>query len=458
MTDTHTAPITLNLNEATAPQTSMAVDAMNHHHFKHGRHLGEFLSKNWCRMLVWVALLVAIAFMVYLFYITMDLQEHHHDVSIIQVGAHYRCKGTGGCGPQCPFVAKDDPRGEIKVHAAQIDQILTKMRDMQKLAESSVQEDLNELTKPETLEMVKGQLEAIQEKQKTCLVNVVAANMTAQKLAAAVSSQDQITKAIVDTNNRMRALDAIATIQGMAFSALVVQMGAIITMNRMQDIPEMDQTKVANFDEKMYRVRAHVMDIKKIVDDSIVPFVRSGVSVDSPYNANLLAINAADSDAEAVVVAMVFFMNAVEDFKTKVVEVVNKHNSIQATFAKCMQTCEGFTNSLPNKVGSEEIIALTASGNYGDALMKIALEDEVAINHRKFAKERSSFDSGGGVPSVLDHDNDVNPWVGIFGRPDYRKRNGKSAEEDNKLFPLKQIPSDDPDQIMRERIPRLSFA
>ncbi len=71
------------------------------------------------------------------------------------------------------------------------------------------------------------------------------------------------------------------------------------------------------------------------------------------------------------------------------------------------------------------------------------------MNHRKFAKERSSFDSGGGVPSVRDDDLDVNPWVGIFGRPSYRKTDGKSAEADNAEYPLKPITSVNPDDTQR---------
>jgi len=451
------------INLTVQPTVAASIDTANvaqhsaMHNYHHGHKLGSFIAHHWCRILVWVALIIATGFLIYLFYITAELQERHVDVSIIEVGQHYRCRGTNGCGPNCPFIARDDPRAEIKQHATQVDTILTKMREMQKMADTNVREEVSELSKDATIETVNAALDVLREEQKTCILNVSAINIAAQKLAASAASETQISKSIIDTNNRLRALDAVATIQAIAFSALIVQAGSIITMHRLQDINSVDQGKIRDFDVLVYKVRAHVIDIKKIMDDTIIPFVRSGVVAQSPYSANLSNVVDLSSDAGAVVGAMAFFMNTAEEFRTKVVEVVNKHNFIQRTFAKCMQMVEGFSNSLPNKVDSEDITKLIEGGDYDTALIKSALEPEILVNQRKFASERSSFDSGGGVPSVLDHDNDINPWVGIFGRPNYKKSNGESIEEDNKLFPLKQIPSNDPDNLMREHTARFSL-
>ena len=76
----------------------------------------------------------------------------------------------------------------------------------------------------------------------------------------------------------------------------------------------------------------------------------------------------------------------------------------------------------------------------------------------KFAQERNTFDSGGGVPSVRDDDNDLIPWVGIFGRPSYRRSDGTSVESTSDVMQLKSIPSDVPESLMRAKNPRLSLA
>ncbi len=433
-----------------------AVHARKMNSFHRGHEFGSFMAHNWSRILLWAVLIIATGFLIYIIVLTVELRSTDDDVSIISVGAHYMCKGTNGCGPNCPFINKDDPRSEIKRHSTQIDAILVKMREAQKLAEADIASELDDLSKT-SAESVLGEIKFIREKQKTCMLNVSACNIAAHQLSARASAQDSISKEVIDINNRLRALYAIASIQAMAFSSLIVQTGSVITMYRMQDISEVDQRSIKNFDEKLYSVRAHVVDIKKVMDDQIIPFVRGGSDASSQYSTNLAAITEPESSNEAVVGAMVFFMNTAEDFKSKVVVIVNKHNHIQQQYAKCKQTIEGFSNSLPNKVDSQDVTKLIEQGDYDTALIKTALEPSIITDQKKFAKERSTFDSGGGVPSVRDDDNDINPWVGIFGRPNYQKSNGQSAEQDNKLFPLKSIPSDVPESLMRTHTTKWSF-
>jgi hypothetical protein len=103
--------------------------------------------------------------------------------------------------------------------------------------------------------------------------------------------------------------------------------------------------------------------------------------------------------------------------------------------------------------------ALIQEGDYESAIIQTALEPDLVANHKKFAKERSSFESGGGIQSVRDDDNDVVPWVGLFGRPTYRKSNGASVDistgAPNDVDVLKSIPSDVPTTLMRKSALRL---
>lgn len=112
----------------------------------------------------------------------------------------------------------------------------------------------------------------------------------------------------------------------------------------------------------------------------------------------------------------------------------------------CKQVRLGFSNDLPGKMSADKVTSLIESGDYETAIIKTALESDIVSNHQKFAKERSSFESGGGIQSVRDHDPSIGDWVGLFGRPTYRKSDGTSAEISKEA--LKAIPSEYPDQMM----------
>lgn len=449
----------INMDPQAASTAATIAQVKEHHRYMTGKTIGAFISRNWCRIIVWIAMIITIALLLYLFYLTVDLQSCDPTVSIIQVGQHYRCKGTGGCGVDCPFAEKDDPRMHVRQGASKIAEMLVRMREMAKVAKTELQGELDTITKKESIDKVVGELNILDEQQKSCVINVSVCDSFAQKLAAGVAAEEVITRRVVDASNRIRALESLASIQAAVFSALIVRGSATIALQKLLDIPAVSQSKIQNYDELVYRCKAHINEIKESLDTKLVPFVRSSVVENTPYTINLDALVDTNSSQEQVLGALTFFLNTAETFHNEATEIINKQRAVQHILGKCLQTCEGFTNSLPNTIGSTEITKLIKQGDYNSALIKTALEPEVVINNHKFASERSSFDSGGGVPSVLDHDNDVNPWVGLFGRPSYRKaRDGSSAEADNKLFPLKQIPSQEPDKIMRKQVPRFSMA
>ncbi len=451
----HIADISLDVNSPA--QTSVPAKEHEHHVklYKHGHKVGSFIAHNWCQILIWAAFIVAFICLIYLFAITVDAKKRNAGVTLMQVGAHYRCRGTKGCGPDCPFIDHDDPRMEIKEHAHKIQNILDKMRDMQKLTSSSVCEELSDMNQRKIIDSAKAEVSAFEESQKICLVNVSAANIAAQQLAASVAGENSISKRIVDVNNRIRALESVVAIQAIAFSALIIQTGSTITMYRILDISNINRARIDNFDEQVFRAKSQVVDISKIMDNEIIPFVRSSTDAASQYAASLAIITSPQSESGDVVGAMAFFMNTADSFRNKVSVIAGKHNAIQKIFAKCSMKIEGFNNTLPGKIESSDVSKMIENNDYNDALIKTALEPEIIKNQMKFAKERSSFDSGGGVPSVRDDDNDVIPWVGLFGRPSYRRSDGTSAEATSKVMELKSIPSDVPDQLERNTITTL---
>ena len=113
-----------------------------------------------------------------------------------------------------------------------------------------------------------------------------------------------------------------------------------------------------------------------------------------------------------------------------------------------------FNNDLPGTLEADAMSSMIADGNYNYAIVKTALEPEILTNHAKFAKERSTFESGGGVHSIRDDDNDIISWAGLFGRPTYKKSDGKTSIEVSDE-PLRAIPSEVPESMMRTSDPRL---
>jgi hypothetical protein len=139
-------------------------------------------------------------------------------------------------------------------------------------------------------------------------------------------------------------------------------------------------------------------------------------------------------------------MSKAEEYDSMASATMQQIYEVADLYKTCKRVRDAFSNDLPGKMDADKVTALIEGNDYETAIIKTALESDIVANHQKFAKERSSFESGGGIQSVRDHDPSIGDWVGLFGRPSYRKSNGTSAEVSSEA--LKSIPSEYPSQMM----------
>jgi hypothetical protein len=324
------------------------------------------------------------------------------------------------------------------------------MRDGTNQDAETIDEITAKFSKNDKVTEIKTTLNGLITVKTNCLNNVAAYYTSAKALSDKFSAAEMVTKELIDAKNRVSAFDSLASVNAVAFVSVMMQMDAYAKVCIVEAIPNMDQIKINNFDSKLHEVRSNLLSIGDVVQSQLFAVINSDA-----YRNNAMMIQDATSNSERIIAAMSDCFNMAEKFRDIGQHIVAKYTIISDAYNHINRKIEGFNNSLPNKLGSSDIDTLIDDGDYSTALIKTALEPEIVSNHLKFASERASFDSGGGVPSIRDDENDLNPWVGIFGRPTYRHTDGSSADTGSQ--PLKSIPSDNPSDMMRTKTPRLSF-
>lgn len=400
-----------------------------------------FLQKYWMNIFIVVCVLAVI---ILAFYTTFGT-DGCANITIVDAARHYGCKGKGGCGSDCPYINNDDPRYVMKHKVNAMEESLEFMKSLIADDNTKIMVATDKLRSDSEKATLKSLLEAVTVAKQGCVANVSTYTALSRAELTAYGNADKIDTDVVNSKNRVSGYEAIVNINVNAFTCLTLQMDAIIMSTRIKDIDESMKASIKDYDLKstdvagsINKINGAVLDIMKIVNgglDENIQNVQTGKTSD------------------VIIGAMSNLMNVSVSMETNVNRVLALHDSIGEVFQSTFKS--GFNNALPTQLGAAEVSSLIDGNDYNTALIKTALEPEIVTNHLKFAGERSSFDSGGGVHSVRDDDNDIVPWVGLFGRPTYRKSDGSSIEKSNE--PLRSIPSDVPEDLMRTKTPRISF-
>jgi hypothetical protein len=408
---------------------------------KHIRNGFGFLSRN-SKSIAIVLLMIAIT--VSILYLTFGT-DNCTNITIVEAARHYGCKGKGGCGSDCPYISDDDPRRVMKHKVNAMEETLDFMKTLTANEDKKIVMATEYLQSESKKPALTSTLEAIVAGKAGCVANVSTYTALSRAELTAYGNSDKIDTKVVNSKNRVSGYEAIVNINVNAFTCLTLQMDAVIMATRIGDIDETLKHSIKDFETKSTEVDGSIRKINSSVAD-IMQTVNGGLDKDIQSVQNSTA-------SEDIIGSMSNLMNLSISMEPDVSAILKLHDSIAEVFQLTFKS--GFSNSLPAQLGSEEVSTLIDNDDYNTALIKTALEPEIVKNHLKFATERSSFDSGGGVPSVRDDDNDIVPWVGLFGRPTYRKSDGSSIEQSSE--PLRSIPSDIPEDLMRTKTPRISF-
>lgn len=159
--------------------------------------------------------------------------------------------------------------------------------------------------------------------------------------------------------------------------------------------------------------------------------------------------------SDSIVDLLALFSGIEEDITPFFASFSDTHEYLEDLFSKMSDAfTEPFTDArVPGNVPTDRANQQIQNNDYISTVVELSLEPSILENHKAFAKERNTIDTGAGLYGIRDDPNDVVPWVGLF-RPTYKKSDGTSAEQSS--TPLRSVPSDDPEKQMQERI-RLTF-
>lgn len=415
---------------------------------------------NMFKTVIFIGIIVLCIFAICIYLAAALGQDVSSINSTVNKLAHQGCKSGPGCGYNCPHVDADDIRVVMNNQADSLAQVAsTAQNGLKNLIDevSVVQDSLKrknekgELSSTQQYKNVADKRMVNEEILKRCLSNIQIFAQKADLLAEQYRGAKTITSEVIKAANAVAGYESAVAIQVNVFATAAMDLKSTAKFATIDSVSPGDRTKIYGYEDYSSRAASQSAGIKGVFDElnAIVSAPEYKTLVDALVNNQATAI-------EDNLANVALLMNMAQDSKDKVINVAKRYQEVEEAYDAVMKKVESFSNALPSQLSSTDMTDLISTGDYDTALIKTALEPEIVSNHQRFAKERSTFDSGGGVPSVRDDDNDVVPWVGLFGRPTYRRSDGSSA--DVSAEPLRSIPSDNPTDLMRKQTPRLSFS
>lgn len=315
---------------------------------------------------------------------------------------------------------------------------------------------LDRITSPETRNKVNVDWNSILETETACLGSLSAISEQLNSLNKTFNSAGTINMELMDAKNKAIGLTNAANIQKNHMAIASMHLNSQVMIQYINDVPSDRQLKIIGYDQLNT-----VANMAASVSDKSISKLYGAMNANATdYTLALKGVMAAsNASSQDIVTNMAWLINASKNSADTVLLCIAKWQEVSDAYQSCRHVVDKFSNDLPGKMDNDKVISLIQNGDYESAIIGTALEKDIVANHQKYAKERSSFESGGGVQSVRDDDNDVNPWIGIFGRPTYRRSNGESVDKvqgfGGTSDVLRTIPSDVPDKLLRTSSLRL---
>lgn len=419
-----------------------------------GNWLGQWVNKYGETLLMGVVIILLISSIVMLITNTItDIEVLESNATMagstaayMNVMYHQRCKTRGGCSKTCPFISEDDPRVVIFKQMENVDMLYGEAKQAIDEDSQMISTNLSELTlEKAAIDTIKTEWNGILAVESNAKDQIRDILYQLKDLDRQYSDADSISLELINAKNRAISLGAAASIQKSILFIAILHLNSQIMMQYIKGTSAEKQKKIIDYDERV-RIANIAAGTAATSEGSIAAAYKTVTSELAGYAESKAIVSNKDSPAQDIVSAMSKLMTKSEELTKLAEATVRQSYKVGDLAMTCKQVRLGFSNDLPGKISADKVTSLIESGDYETAIIKTALESDIVSNHQKFAKERSSFESGGGIQSVRDHDPSIGDWVGLFGRPTYRKSDGTSAEISKEA--LKAIPSEYPDQMM----------
>ena len=422
-------------------------------------HCKSWFSQHGTNILFGIFLLITLWVAVACLASIAESESIEADASILGAAAlyansirHAGCKGNGGCSTRCPYVSQDDPRVVMKKQTMAIENLYNTLKQGLEEDQESNQIEVAKIETEKKRKETTDTLKVYSVMKQRCIDNIAKILSKAKDITTMNEQSKEVTAGIINAKNRVGALYTAASFNKHAFASVLTAGNSLILLNRLVAIPKAQYKQIGEYD----KIVAECNSRNKAILDLSSKLISAG---DQKYDKLLLAVMDNAITSENIITALASFMTLDGQSHDQVHQMMLEYDTMASRSSKALnqRMKDSFGNALPGKLNVDQYSNLIANNDYTTALIKTALEADVVKNHRKFAKERSSFDSGGGVPSQPDHRNDLVPWVGPFGAPTYRRSDGSSAEKPNAAEPLRSIPSDKPEDLMNTSSFKLSY-
>lgn len=419
---------------------------------------------------IWATLIITAVYMMVMFLgIIAEAEVVEANASVMGAAAayasaayHQKCKSRGGCSKSCPYISEADPRviickqkdaletlheqakqavcdDKALVHESllKIPVVIPSVGDVAMATQSTIKDTISK----EWSMYINSEEEASRE------VGVLSNKV--QDLDKFYGSTDVINVELIDAKNKAVSYGAAAVIRKNALVIASLSLNAQIMRKYVYDVSADKQKKIIGYGEESIRCFSAADAIKQAYTAATLAFTTG-----TAYDSAMVSLTKSGVASQDILQSMASLLTMAQTSEQELTKAVGNFSIVSAMYNKSRDVSEAFSNDLPGKMDADKATTMIQDGDYETVIIRTALEPDLVANHKKFAKDRLSFDSGGGIPSVRDDDNDVNPWVGLFGRPTYRKSTGASADTGSQ--PLQSIPSDNPNDMMRKSTLRLS--
>ena len=415
-------------------------------------HMSCWLRKNTKKFLIAFAVILIIYLLFVL--VVVEIEENNiaaesNMATYLQTLYHWKCKNRG-CGSKCPHSDKSDPRVFVSEHTEYIGNLLDACRDH--LSDEITQNAVDVKKYP----TVAGELHETVVSQSKAVDDLFLLYLAAKTIDTEYSNCE-VNNNTYTAQNHLAALSNAADVNKCKILLASLARASKVVNQELSSEEKQEKSKIHNFDKNYKKWSEAVTELLKMYNEC-VDSTKQGSLFENSQSLVLNSVKdglvlgkskeTADQLANHVTVISNKKFDCLKSLETALRH-MNTLKEFRVAFDKAHR--EGFNNDMPGSLNNAIANELIQNGDYGEAIIRTALEPDVVSKHKEFAASRAnSTQTLVSKLSVRDDPNDVVPWV-AYSRPTYTKADGVTSIDQSGIA-LKQIPSDNTNAIQAKRV------
>lgn len=364
--------------------------------------------------------------------------------------AHQRCRNSDGCGSDCPYTQDDDPRKVICQQEKELTELGTFLDEREKMRHL-YRTTMIDKFEDDKKSGVQGSISTELATASAALQNISVVVANARVLSKDHCDAKAVTGEVIKAKTVMNTYAYAAGVNRYVYDGACELADMKLRLARLDSLDDTQKARVSRFNAKRTECAGHVT-----AATNAFTALRNRITTNDTfdYKDMITKLSLVDVDPNTAMSYLATMMNMSKDCLQDVDIIIVRAVEVYNLYNKVLSLADTFSNDMPGEFDYNGLKSAVSRNDYSNLLTNTALENDLIKSHKKYSKERASFDSGGAVRSVRDDDNDLIPWVG-FSRPSYRHSNGTSADTTTGEA-LRSIPSDVPEDMMRKNTWRFS--